>query len=44
MIIQRRADEKHYGVAALGNPKKRELQYCEILGKDVATLVKKLNR
>jgi NAD(P)H dehydrogenase (quinone) len=44
MIIQGRADEKHYGAAALGNPRKRELQYCEELGKNVAMLVKKLNK
>jgi NAD(P)H dehydrogenase (quinone) len=43
MIIQGRADEKHYGASAVGNPKKRDLQYCEELGKNVATLVKKLN-
>ncbi len=43
MIIQGRADEKHYGASAVGNPKKRDLQYCEELGKNVASLVKKLN-
>ena len=43
MIIQGRADEKHYGASAVGNPKKRDLQYCEELGKSVASLVKKLN-
>jgi len=43
MIIQGRADEKHYGATAVGNPKKRDLQYCEELGKNVASLVKKLN-
>jgi NAD(P)H dehydrogenase (quinone) len=42
MIIQGRADDKHYGATAVGNPKKRELAYCEELGKNVATLVKKL--
>jgi NAD(P)H dehydrogenase (quinone) len=44
MIIQGRADDKHYGVGAWGNPKKRELQYCEELGKNVAKLVKKLSK
>ena len=43
MIIQGRADDKHYGATAVGNPKKKDLQYCEDLGKNVATLVKKLN-
>jgi NAD(P)H dehydrogenase (quinone) len=43
MIIQGRADDKHYGATAVGNPKKRDLEYCEELGKNVATLVKKLN-
>jgi NAD(P)H dehydrogenase (quinone) len=43
MIVQGRADDKHYGASAVGNPKKRDLEYCEELGKNVATLVKKLN-
>jgi NAD(P)H dehydrogenase (quinone) len=43
MIIQGRADDKHYGATAVGNPKLRDLQYCEELGKSVAELVKKLN-
>jgi len=43
MIIQGRADDKHYGATAVGNPKKKDLQYCKDLGKNVATLVKKLN-
>ncbi|MCJ7559215.1 NAD(P)H-dependent oxidoreductase [Candidatus Bathyarchaeota archaeon] len=44
MIIQGRADDKHYGASAVGTPKKRELAYCEELGKKVAVLVKKLKQ
>jgi NAD(P)H dehydrogenase (quinone) len=43
MIIQGRADNRHYGVAITGSPKKRGLVHCEKLGRNVATLVKKLN-
>jgi NAD(P)H dehydrogenase (quinone) len=43
MIIQGRADDKHYGVAVTGAPKKRDLAECEKLGKRVAALVLKLN-
>ena len=43
MVVQGRADDKHYGVAVTGSPKKRDLAYCEKLGIRVATLVKKLN-
>jgi NAD(P)H dehydrogenase (quinone) len=43
MVVQGRADDKHYGVAVTGAPKKRDLAYCEKLGIRVATLVKKLN-
>ena len=42
MIAQGRADEKHYGAAAVGSPKKSTLKYCEDLGRNTATLVKKL--
>ncbi len=42
MIVQGRADDKHYGASAVGAPKKRDLAFCEELGKNVATLVKKL--
>jgi NAD(P)H dehydrogenase (quinone) len=42
MIIQGRADDKHYGVAVQGSPKKKDLEYLEDLGKNVASLVKKL--
>ena len=43
MIVQGRADDKHYGVAVTGTPKKRDLAECEKLGKSVAALVLKLN-
>jgi NAD(P)H dehydrogenase (quinone) len=43
MIVQGRADDKHYGVAVTGAPKKRDLAECEKLGKRVAALVLKLN-
>ncbi|HYA78414.1 MAG TPA: NAD(P)H-dependent oxidoreductase [Verrucomicrobiae bacterium] len=43
MIIQGRADDKHYGVAVTGSPKKKDLAECEKLGKSVAALVLKLN-
>ena len=43
MIIQGRADNKHYGAASSGSPKKKDLTYCEDLGRNVATLVTKLN-
>ena len=43
MIIQGRADDKHYGVAVTGAPKKKDLAECETLGKSVAALVLKLN-
>src|SRR5208283_4154793 len=43
MIVQGRADDKHYGVAVTGTPKKKDLEECEKLGKRVAALVLKLN-
>ena len=42
MIIQGRADDKHYGAAVVGSPSKMELESCKELGKRVATLVTKL--
>ncbi|MEM3617721.1 MAG: NAD(P)H-dependent oxidoreductase [Candidatus Bathyarchaeia archaeon] len=42
MIVQGRADDKHYGAAAVEKPDKEELEYCRELGKRTATLVKKL--
>jgi len=43
MIVQGRSDEKHYGAAAVGSPKRNALRYCEDLGRNTATLVKRLN-
>jgi len=43
MIVQGRADDKHYGVAVMGAPKKKDLAECEKLGERVAALVLKLN-
>jgi NAD(P)H dehydrogenase (quinone) len=42
MIVQGRADDKHYGVGVQGAPKKKDLEECETLGRNVATLVKKV--
>jgi NAD(P)H dehydrogenase (quinone) len=42
MIIQGRADGKHYGAAAVGSPHKRELEHCKQLGRRTATLVIRL--
>jgi NAD(P)H dehydrogenase (quinone) len=42
MIVQGRADDKHYGAAAVGSPREKELAFCKELGKRVANLVKKL--
>lgn len=43
MIVQGRADDRHYGVSVEGVPKKRDLTDCETLGRRVAELVLKLN-
>jgi len=42
MIIQGRADDKHYGAAVVGSPRKMGLESCKELGKRVASLVTKL--
>jgi len=42
MIVQGRADDKHYGAAAVGSPREKELESCKELGKRVASLVAKL--
>jgi len=42
MIVQGRANDKHYGAAAVEFPRKKELDSCKELGKRVASLVKKL--
>jgi len=40
MIVQGRANDKHYGAAAVGSPSEKELESCKELGKRVASLVK----
>jgi len=42
MIIQGRANDKHYGAAAVEKPNKNELESCKTLGKRVANLTQKL--
>ena len=42
MIVQGRANDKHYGAAAVGAPSKDDLKSCMALGKKVASLVLKL--
>jgi len=44
MIIQGRADDKHFGAAAVGSPNKEELKLCRELGKRTASLVMKLKK
>jgi len=44
MIVQGRADDKHYGAAAVGSPRKKGLESCEELGKKVASLTIKLKK
>ena len=42
MIIKGRARSGHYGAAAVGEPKERDLERCKELGKMVGNLVLKL--
>jgi len=42
MIVVGRDDNKHYGAAATGAPKGKDVQMCAELGKRVAELTKKL--
>jgi len=42
MIIQGRPNDKHYGVAAVESPNKKEIKLCRELGKRTASLVKRL--
>jgi hypothetical protein len=44
MIVQGRTHDKHYGAAAVGSPREKELKSCKGLGKRVAYLVTKLQR
>jgi len=42
MVVQGRAHDKHYGAAAVGSPREKNLKSCKELGKRVANLVAKL--
>ncbi len=42
MIVQGKAENKHYGAASAGSPNKKEVEHCCELGKRTALLVKKL--
>jgi NAD(P)H dehydrogenase (quinone) len=42
MIVQGRAEDKHYGVSVEGEPKPDDLADCETLGSRIAVLTKKL--
>ena len=42
MIVHGRAGDKHYGAAAVGVPRKSELEFCRDLGKRVTILAMKL--
>ena len=44
MIIQGRAKNQHYGVAAVGSPTKDEIQSCHELGERTAHLVLRLTK
>jgi NAD(P)H dehydrogenase (quinone) len=44
MIVQGRADDNHYGAAAVGSPRKKGLESCRELGKRVASLTIKLKK
>jgi len=44
MVVQGRADDKHYGAAAVGSPREREREHCREFGRRTATLVKRLKR
>jgi NAD(P)H dehydrogenase (quinone) len=42
MIVQGRAEDKHYGATSVENPEEEEIEHCIELGKRTATLVKRL--
>ena len=42
MIVEGRADTKHYGAAAVGAPDKKEVASCKGLGRRVASLTARL--
>ncbi len=44
MIVQGRANDKHYGAAAVGTPTEKEIESCKQLGKIVATLTEKMKK
>jgi NAD(P)H dehydrogenase (quinone) len=44
MIIQGRAEDKHYGAASVGKPQEKELEHCRELGRRVASLTLKLKK
>lgn len=44
MVVQGRSDDKHYGCAAVGAPKAKELSDCKKLGIRVAALTLKLKK
>jgi NAD(P)H dehydrogenase (quinone) len=43
MVVSGKAADNHYGIAVAGAPKPRDLERCEELGRNTATLAKKLN-
>ena len=44
MIVQGNAEAQHYGVAAQGEPKPRDLKACEELGRNVVQLISQLKK
>jgi NAD(P)H dehydrogenase (quinone) len=42
MIVQGRADHKHYGAAAVEKPSEEEMEMCRMLGERTAKLVHKI--
>ena len=42
MIVQGRSDDKHYGAAAVGKSKNKDIESCRDLGERVAKLASKL--
>ena len=42
MIVQGRSDDKHYGAAAVGQSKDKDIESCRTLGERVAKLASKL--
>jgi len=44
MVVQGRSDDKHYGAAAVGALREKDIEMCKALGKKVANLVTKLEK